>query len=81
MGFFKRLLTGCLRHSDTHERDAQGRYELVCETCGDRRIVLPGQDYPVRAIKALKAKKVKKPKAKKASKDVWKPVERKEVTG
>jgi len=40
MSFLRRLWTGCLSHDDYRERDGQGRLELVCRVCGDRRHVL-----------------------------------------
>jgi hypothetical protein len=43
MSFLRRLWTACLEHDDYRERDGQGRLELVCRTCGDRRHVLEGE--------------------------------------
>ena len=40
MGFWGRLFTGCSVHDDYRERDPEGRLQLVCRTCGDRRSVL-----------------------------------------
>lgn len=40
-----------LGHDDLRERDDQGRYQLVCERCGDVRLILAGQKLKVRREK------------------------------
>lgn len=39
--FFVRLFTGCwFTHQDMRTRDDHGRPQLLCQTCGSRRLML-----------------------------------------
>jgi hypothetical protein len=57
MSLLKRLLHGCFFfHDDRRERDAKGRYLLVCQACGSRRQILKGQKakYRDRSAKVVR---------------------------
>lgn len=46
---WRSFLAGCwFGHDRIRERDAKGRYWLVCQVCQDKREVLKGQKFKAR---------------------------------
>jgi hypothetical protein len=52
------LLCRLFGHGDSlRERDLKGRYQLVCQDCGQAIPILPGQKFKARKVKKVQPRR------------------------